>query len=75
VVVLESRVMTREPLGVVSCWGSYHSWSAVALYHMSTSSQKGSSPEVKRELEKNCGKGRREGRTRVERAAFDFELV
>jgi hypothetical protein len=67
--------MTREPLRVVSCWGSYHSSSGVALCHMSTASQNRSSPEVKRELEKNCGKGRREGRTRVERAALDFELV
>jgi hypothetical protein len=75
VVVLELRVMMREPLRVVSCWGSYHSWSAVALYHMSMASQKGSSPEVKRELKKNCGKGRREGHTRVERVALDFELV
>ena len=36
VVAVESMVMTRLSLRVVTCWRSYHSESPVEPYHMST---------------------------------------
>ena len=47
VVIVKSRVMSKEPLRVVGS-ESYHSWSAVVPYQMSPPSQKGSSPALAR---------------------------